>query len=365
MRVLAFVCGLVLWCAVTWSVMRSLVVPRGSSALVGIKNRAVLASFRFIASRRKSYEWRDSVMSFAAPVNIVSSLLTWLVLYFFSYGLLMFATTDLPMRVALRESGSSLFTLGYASGDRNALTILDFTAAATGPIVIGLLIGSLPTIYAAFQRREGDVTLLQARAGEPNWAPELLARHAMVDNLAGLDSLWPLWEKWAADVAETHTNFSYLVHLRSARPDRNWLVALLSVMDAAALHMSFNPSLPQGEMRVMIRQGFVCLQDIAQAQRIPVDFDPPADRPSAVTFDDFLEGCRRLQVGGYTWEREPAEAYLHFRGWRANYEDIAYELAARIDAVPAPWSGPRRPPLPVIAPRIPPNRSPERPEGNG
>ena len=95
-----------------------------------------------------------------APVAIVTSLIMWLVMYFVSYGLLMFGTTDRPLRAQFREAGSSLFTLGYASTDRNALTALDFIAAATGPIVIGLLIGYLPTMYAAYQQRESEATLL-------------------------------------------------------------------------------------------------------------------------------------------------------------------------------------------------------------
>lgn len=68
-----------------------------------------------------------------------------------------------------------------------------------------------------------------------------------------------------------------------------------------------------------------------------------------------------MASGGYAWQRDPVEAHRHFRGWRANYE----ELAAEIDAVPAPWSGPRTPALQVIAPDSQPNRSPDRPEGTG
>jgi hypothetical protein len=363
-RILAILMGLAVWAAACSSVMRTLVVARGSSGLNRVKNGTLLAGFRVVA-RRGDYGFRDAVLAWFAPVAIVTSLVMWLFMYFVAYGLLMFGTTDLTLRTQFREAGSSLFTLGYASTDRNALTALDFVAAATGPIVIGLLIGYLPTFYAAYQRREAEATLLLARGGEPNWAPELIRRHALVHNVDRLDTLWPAWERWAAEVGESHTNFPVLIHMRSARPDRNWLVALLCVMDTAAIHMSLNPSLPQGSMRVALRQGIVCMQELCTVQRIPYDEDPLPDKPSDVALEDFEQACALLAGAGYTWEREPAEAYRHFRGWRANYEDMAYALAEQIDAVPAPWSGTRTPPLPVVFPDRQPNRSPDRPQGTG
>lgn len=358
MHALAFIAGALMWWVATWSVLRTLVVPRGASKLIGIKNRLLRRLFRRVGHLGRSYEWRDAVLMWLSPVAILSSLVLWLLMYLVSYALMIFGTSDLSVAAALREGGSSLFTLGFASSDRSTLTGLDFVAAATGPIVIGLLIAYLPTMYAAYQRREADVALLLARGGEPNWAPQLLARHAMVDNVEGLELLWERWEQWAAEVTESHTNFPVLVQMRSPRPERNWLVALLSVMDAAAMHMALNPSLPQGNMRVCLRQGIVCLQQIAMSEGLSIDEDPSPDTPSAVSADEFGRVCARLREVGYTSERSPALAYPHFRGWRANYEPLAYQLADLIDAVPAPWSGPRTPPLEVIAPRPLPNRQP-------
>lgn len=363
MRQIAVALGVVLWVAALSSVMRTLIVPRGSSGLIAWKNRWLIGGYRAIARRTSTYARRDAILSWAAPSSLVTSLVLWLFMFLISYSMLMYGTTDLGFRTQIREAGSSLFTLGFASTDRNALTALDFMAAATGPIVIGLMIGYLPTMYAAYQRREGEVTLLLARSGEPNWAPELLSRAAMVDNLDRLESLWPAWEFWAADVGESHTNFPILIHMRSARPNRNWLVALLCMLDSAALHMSLNPSLPQGGMRLMLRQGIVCLQEMAIVERFGFDEDPLPDSPSSVSAEDFEQACQTIARAGYTWERSPAQAYPHFRGWRANYEGLAYELAKRIDAVPAPWSGPRTPPLPEITPQRVANRTPERPDG--
>lgn len=358
MRLLAGLLGIALVVATSWSLLRTLVVPRGDSQMNAAKNRVLFGVFRWVGHRTGSYVGRDRVLTWASPLAIFTSLLMWLLLFFVAYALLMFATSDLTLAVAAREAGSSLFTLGYATNDRANLTALDFMAASSGPITIGLLIGYLPTFYAAYQQREAEVTLMLARAGEPNWGPELLARHAQVATLSRLEDLWPVWERWAAEVGESHTNFPVLIQMRSARPYRNWLVSLLCVMDGAAMQISLNPGFAQDRARLMIRQGVLCLRELATVEGVSFDPDPDPDTASDVTLERFQDACSMLAQFGYPFERTVEDAYLHFRGWRANYETVAYELAARIDAVPAPWSGPRRPSLPVVEPTMPVNRKP-------
>lgn len=361
MRIAVGILGVVLWLAAASSVLRTLVVPRGSSGITTWKNRLVLRGFRAVACRTTTYLGRDRILLWASPICILTSLIMWLLMFFLSYTLMLFSRSDLTLGAAMREAGSSLFTLGFASNERNTLTALDFVAAATGPIVIGLLIGYLPTMYSAYQRRESEVTLLHARSGDPNWAPELLARHAMVANTDRLDDLWPAWEEWAAHVGESHANFPVLIHMRSTRPLRSWLVSLLCVMDAAAMRLALNPGLPQGSMRVLLRQGIDCLRDLADVERIPFDPDPSPDTPSQISREEFVDVCQMLASVGYPIDVPPDLAYADFRGWRANYEQIAYALAADIDAVPAPWTGPRHPHLPEIAPLRPANRRPQPP----
>jgi hypothetical protein len=238
---------------------------------------------------------------------------------------------------------------------------VDFVAAMVGPIVIGLQIGYLPALYAAYNRREAEVTMLDSRAGEPNWGPEILARHASIASLENLSDLFRGWERWAADVSESHSNYPVLISFRSQEPTRNWLIGLLAVMDAAALHLAFNPSLSQGEARLALRMGFVCARDLARTTGIPFDPDPSPDDPIELTYDQFLDGVQRLGLAGYPMERTPDQAWPHFHGWRVNYEATMYRLALRVDAVPAPWSGPRRGGVPVLEPRSPVDRRPGDP----
>lgn len=359
LHVLAFLAGLFVVLGTTSSVLRNLVVPRRlRSRLTRRISRVVAVPFRLVAYRSSVYATRDRILAWAAPLTIIVILVTWLLLYLIGYGLLIYAIGDLSLTVAIREAGSSVLTLGFASTDRGRLTAVDFAAAMTGPIVIGLQIGYLPALYGAYNRRESEVTLLDSRAGEPNWGPEILARHASVSSLDNLAELFRGWERWSADVSESHSNYPVLIFFRSQEPTRNWLVGLLSVMDAAAMQLSLNPELRQGEARMAIRMGFVCLRALAKTTGLPFDEDPDPDEPIALTYEEFLQGVDRLERGGFPMSRTPAEAWPHFRGWRVNYESIAYRMAEMIDAVPALWSGPRRGVAAPIKPFTPVNRLP-------
>ncbi len=337
------------------SVIRTLIVPRGVSSRIsaGI-TLVVLGGFRFVARRTRTYRTRDSVLAPAAPLLIIVLLFTWIFLFHLGFTLLLMVPGDLQFGDAFLESGSSLLTLGFAWSGRVQLSFVDFIAAATGPVVIGLLIGFLPALYAAYNRRERMVTVMHARASEPNWGPEVLARQALLGNIDQLPAFWDEWEHWAADVSESHSSYPILIALRSTKSRRNWAVALLAAMDAAALQLAVAPGQPQGAARMMLRQGMVCFNDLAENVGFKGWEDPAlaeAD-PDDVTLpaEEFYQAVERLTVAGFPCERTGEEAWLVFREWRSFYEAPAYHLCAHIDAVPAPWSGERTPPLPVERP---------------
>ena len=99
---------------------------------------------------------------------VLVQLVTWLVGYELAYALLLVPTVS-GFDTALREAGSSMFTLGFIYTHGNEPAVIDIVAAATGMIVVALQIAYLPTLYGAFNRRETEVTLLGARAGHPPW----------------------------------------------------------------------------------------------------------------------------------------------------------------------------------------------------
>lgn len=310
---------------------------------------------------RGGYDAIDRAQTWLAPLILIGMLATWLGGALVGYGLLFHAVPGLAWGNSFREAGSSLLTLGFASGDRLRLSALDFLAAATGPVLIALQIAYLPTLYAAYNRRELEVTLLQSRAGEPAWGPEILARQWLVDTESALPELYRAWERLASDMGESHSTYPVLIAFRSPRPYRHWLVGLVAVMDAAAMQLALTPHTAPPEARLVLRAGFIALRDIARALRLPFDPDPAPDAPIRLTCAEFDEAVAMLEAAGFGADRTTLQAWPHFHGWRVNYEAIAYELCRRCDAVPALWTGPRD----FASTPIPPRRPADRRPGEG
>ena len=237
--------------------------------------------------------------------------------------------------------------------------MLVFAAAVTGLVIVTLQIAYLPSLYAAFNRRETEVTLLNARAGVPSWGPELLVRTHFalgtgVSSLDTLPGLYAQWERWAADVTESHTTYIPLVRFRSPRPLSSWVTALLAVLDSAALYLALSPeSAPTVPARLCLRSGFVCFREVAQAMGFTVPDEPDPGGQITLTYQEFLDAVERLREVDFPIERDPEAAWPDFAGWRVTYEQAAYALAAEVDAVPALWSGPRRTGDPAIPPTRP------------
>ncbi|HKT04715.1 MAG TPA: hypothetical protein VJT31_34810 [Rugosimonospora sp.] len=381
-RVISAVLGVALLLTTMASMLRNLIVPRGLRSIL-VRNlwggwRVVLLGLsrpqRRRAARRHGdpstlagYETLDAYLAWLAPLIVISTLAWWLLSLFIGFGLLLHAVSGLPLLASFREAGSSLFTLGFASSVRLHLTAIDFLAAATGPLVIALQIAYLPTLYAAYNRREVEVTLLQSRAAEPAWGPELLARQALVGTVDELRTLYQSWERLAADIGESHANYPVLLSFRSPRPYRGWVIALLAVMDAAAMHMALVPTgdhVPTA--RLMLRAAFTGLRDIARVTGIPFDTDPMPDETGLLTFAEYADAVEHLRDAGFLMQRDAAESWPHFRGWRVNYEAAAHGIAAHLDLPPALWSGPRtRLGQATARPARPAHREPGTPDDPG
>jgi hypothetical protein len=361
--VVAAVLGGLFVLATSGSVLQTLVTP-GTRVGRPFKmiNRAIDRVIRLAGRAFPTYLERYRLLAFQAPLTLAALLISALTAYLVGFGLMLWpATKDLP--AALRESGSSLFTLGFASTRGGGPAVVDFVAGATGLIIVALQIAYLPTLYSAFNRRETEVMLFGVRGGLPAWGPELLARTRFTITLEELPAFYRAWERWSAEVAESHSSYPILALFRSPDPLASWLISLLAVLDSAALYWSLSPEEAPREARLCLAMGFRCLRQLARTIGIPYDEDPHPDAGIALTREEFDEGIARLQSVDFRMERTPDEAWRHFQGWRVNYESIAYRLAYSIDAVPAAWSGPRRSgevPLPT---RKVINRTPEAPQG--
>jgi hypothetical protein len=354
-----FGAGLLLVMGTLMSVAGTLVVPRAVNSPVSLTVEWFLdVTFRVITKPARTFERRDRILAWQAPMSLLVRLAVWLGMLIVGFALLLLPSMKGHLGQAVSEAGSSVFTLGYAVPASGDSTTLEYLAAFTGLVVIGLQVGYLPTLYSAFNKRETEVTLLSSRAGVPSWGPELLARSRwgiQDGNTAPvLATLFFTWERWAAEVAESHTTYFTLTRFRSPRPLSHWLTALIAVMDAAALHLAVAPSQePKLAPRLALRMGFVALEQIARSMRQPVPDEPDPDAPISLTFADFQEATAMLREVDYPIESSDEEAWPNFRGWRANYDATALLLARQLDAPPALWTGPRRWPSTPIAPRRP------------
>jgi hypothetical protein len=356
-----FAAGLFLVMGTMMSVAGTLVVPRGVNSPISVTvERCLDVAFLLVAKRIRSFERRDRILAWQAPLSLLVRLAVWLALIVVGFALLLLPSLKGHLGQAFSEAGSSVFTLGYAAPATGDSTTLEYLAAFTGLVVIGLQVGYLPTLYASFNKRETEVTLLGSRAGVPAWGPEILARTRWgirdSNNIAPvLETMFLSWERWAAEVAESHTTYLTLARFRSPRPLSHWLTSLIAVMDAAALHLALAPTHePQLVARLALRMGFVALRQIARTMRLPAAEEPDPDTPLSLSYDDFRVATAMLREVDYPIDRTDEEAWPQFRGWRANYDATALLLAKQLDAPPALWTGTRRWPSTPILPRRPP-----------
>jgi hypothetical protein len=356
-RAVAAVAGGLLVLAAVSSVTVTLIVSRPvDSRLTRWVDRAVDWAYHQVAVRVSDYPRRDRMRATQAAAILLAQLATWLIVAYVGYGLLLWPFAAGGVVSAFIAAGSSLFTLGFAVPAGSAPAVIVFVAAATGLVILTLQIAYLPTLYAAFNRRETQVALLNERAGMPSWGPELLARtyYALGTGVSTLDTLPDLyarWESWAADVAESHTTYPVLVRFRSPGTLSSWVTALLAVLDSAALFLALSPgAAPVVPARLCLRGGFRCFHRIATTMGFDIPDEPGPDAATTVTYAEFLAAVARMREVGFPIDREPAEAWPDFVGWRVNYEQAAYAVAAAVYAVPALWSGPRRHPVSPIPP---------------
>src|SRR5215813_7585739 len=351
------VAGGVLVLTVWISAVGTLITPRQiSNWLTRLVDKTVNKAFTMVVSHIADYRQRDRVLAAEAPAILIGQLVAWLGMSFIGFTLLLWPFVTGGTTRAFTVAGSSMFTLGFSEPAGAAPAVIVFAAAATGLVIVTLQIAYLPTLYAAFNRRETEVALLNARAGVPSWGPELLARthYALGSGVSTIDTLPDLyaqWERWAADVAESHTTYLPLVRFRSPRPLSSWVTALLAVLDSAALFLVLSPkAAPTLPARLCLRSGFLCFSRIARAMGfdIPEEADPKSG--ISVTYAEFLDAVARMREVDFPIERTPEEAWPEFVGWRVNYERAAYAVAAAVDSVPALWSGPRRHTAAPIAP---------------
>ena len=281
LRWLGFAVGLAIGTGTVIGVMKTFIVPRRSWSLIpSVIGRNGFQLFHRVAVRMRSFDLADRFLGFLAPTVIIGILASFLASFVLAFALLLLPWGELTLGDALRESGSSVFTLGFVSTPEPVPTALDIIGGATGMIFVTLTIGYLPTLYGEVTRREVLVKQLEGWTGTPSWGPRVIAELTRADAIDQLPALFRSWDGWAARVADSHMKYPVLTQFRRPRAGNHWALALLAVMDAAVLDMVLRPSRDHSVNKLFLRQGSSCLGAVTYPMRrvVTKDDDVGIDR---------------------------------------------------------------------------------------
>ena len=344
-KVFLFTVGLATVLLTLSSAISTFVLPRAARSQL---NRIVFGLlrrvFNFLLHFAKTYERRDAIMAYYGPIGVMLLVPTWYLLIGLGYAAMYWALGVGDFMQAVRLSGSSLLTLGFESNNTLRITILEFTEAMLGLIMVALLISYLPTMYSAFSRREQAVNMLEVRAGSPPSALEMLLRFHRNQGLDKLSDYWKIWEDWFADLEESHTTLPALVFFRSPRAENSWVTAAGAVLDAAAISLSTLNVPYEISAALSIRAGFLCLRRIANYFDIPNPQDPHyPTTPICVSRAEYDAVVDQLAEAGIPIKPDREKAWQDFAGWRVNYDRALIVLCGLVMSPSAPWSGDRAP----------------------
>lgn len=302
--------------------------------------RKTWVPWRRICSRMKSPSRRENALGYFGPLSLIALLALWAVGLIFGFTLLQFGAGEhlqlnnepITFTRLVYQSGETFFTLGYGdivptSGIARFLSVLE---AGMGFGFLGTVIGYLPTIYSSFSRREIEISLLDARAGSPPTAAELLTRFGNPPQQEVLDQIFRSWERWAAEVLESHLSYPALSFFRSQHSNQSWLGALTTILDASALVIAGVDGVRSDQAKITFAMARHAVVDLAQV--VYARYDPSVpDRLPAAEFarlqQDLAEHGIKLKDG-----REEKLTQL-----RALYEPYAQGVARNLLINLPPW----------------------------
>lgn len=348
MKIFAVVLGLALIGVVLWEAFETIVLPRR----VARKFRLTRLFYRCTwwpwsaLARRLPARRREAFLSYYGPLSLLQLLAVWAVVLVIGFGLLEWvaALTASPGEVpgvghALYFSGTTFFTLGL--GDVAPLThigkFITVAEAGTGFGFLALIIGYVPVIYQAFSRRETAVSLLDARAGSPPSAGELLRRHADTYGQQQLRELLHEWERWSAELLESHLSYPVLAYFRSQHSNQSWLASLSAILDTSAIVRVGLEGACERQAELTFAMARHAVVDLAQVFSTPPR-KPPVDRLPPERFDDL---AHHLESAGLRL-REPETAARRLATLRGLYEPYIHSLSVYLRLPLPPWTPPAR-----------------------
>ena len=345
MHILAVIAGIALILAILLDAFETVVLPRRVTRhfrLTAWFYRNTWIPWARLAKRVKSANRRESVLGYFGPLSLIALLGLWAAGLILGFALLQFGAGEhvqlsnepITFGKLLYHSGETFFTLGY--GDITPVSpiarALAVGEAGMGFAFLGVVIGYLPTIYSAFSRREIEISLLDARAGSPPTATELLIRFGGCPQQAVLDRIFRDWEHWAAEVLESHLSYPALSFFRSQHSNQSWLGALTTMLDVTSLVLAGIDGIPKEQAKLtfaMARHAVVDLTQVVNAR-----YDPhAAERLS----DEGLAELRKYLANAGMRVKQDEAADQKLRKLRSLYEPYSVALGQRLLLSVPPW----------------------------
>jgi hypothetical protein len=324
----------VLVVTILWDAFETIILSRRVSRrfrLTRLFYRLLWTPWRAAAKGVPEGNRRENVLMVFGPLSLILLLATWALGLIVSFGLLHWGLGSqlagpsglTGFREDLYMSGSTFFTLGLGdvtprTAVARALTVLE---SGMGFAFLALVIGYLPMISQAFSRREVNISMLDARAGSPPTAGQLLARHSSDE--ADLHDLLRGWERWSAELLESHVSFPVLSYFRSQHDNQSWVAALTTILDTCALAVARIEHGPTRTARLTFAMASHAVKDLCAVFHLTPAF----------SFTDRLPGEERerleafLTASGFRL-RGDAKSLAKLGTMRAMYEPYVHALAA-------------------------------------
>jgi hypothetical protein len=290
MKTFVAILGILILFATLWEAFETIILPRRVTRrlrLVRIFYRVTWTFWAGVNRFFRSKKLRESHLSYYGPLSLLGLFATWALVLIFGFAMLHWAdgsAINTPgekatFRTDLYLSGTTFFTLGL--GDvtpRTAMArVITVAEGGMGFAFLGLMISYLPTLYGAFSERELNISLLDARAGSPPTAGELLRRHAHFADNEVLTPYLRDWEIWAAQIMESHLSYPVLCYFRSQHDNQSWLAAFTAVLDISALLIAYGEGTAKWQARLTFAIARHAVADLAEVLRVP-PLAPAQDR---------------------------------------------------------------------------------------
>ncbi|HEV2615516.1 MAG TPA: potassium channel family protein [Candidatus Acidoferrales bacterium] len=281
----ATIIGLAVVVLVLWDVFETIILPRRVTRrfrFVRLFYRSTWIPWSRAARAIRAGNRRESFLSYFGPLSLLTLFVVWAAGLIVAFALLHLGAGSAinspiaPMghpgfRTDLYLSGTTFFTLGL--GDVTPRTelarVITVMEAGIGFGFLAVVISYLPVLYGAFSTREVNISLLDARAGSPPTASELLRRHTQPHSVAALEQYFHDWETWAAELMESHLSYPVLCYFRSQHNNQSWLAALTTILDVTALLIAYGKGALRWQAKLTFAISRHAVVDLAQVLNCP------------------------------------------------------------------------------------------------